>query len=406
MALGILAAIVLSVLVCMYHAGFLYVKPASWVPFMSAVYLFGIVASGLVIAIGFQFSRIAVRQKQREGEYDQMIRAAANQILAIEDESHSMGINESPEPLRRAVERAVSRVEAKAGEGDAHAAEILDTLAKKGNPEPVIRYLLTLRPGTIDTAARNREIATISYLYGNFEVSRAAVMGILLRIHHDPEAMTRRALIYFRTGDFEHAKKEFVRVVNTAKERKSEIDLADGYRNLGMLHTLMSEWDDANVRYNQSLQIYERLKEDVGQADCLLSMGLIAYRAKKGLEVEHLFRRAMTINKSKNRREALSISCGVLGAIQLEKEPPDLKEGEKLLSQALDLNLELGRPTGVAAAYGNLGMIRIKQRNFSSARDNFLKAQSIYQRLSRPKQMAKIQEMLKTVSKLSAASAR
>jgi tetratricopeptide (TPR) repeat protein len=299
----------------------------------------------------------------------------------------------------------VSRVEACAGLGDATAAEILETLAKKGTPQPLIQYLLAKRPDTNDTVARNREIATISYLYGDFAVSSNAVTAILLRMHHDTEAMTRRALICFRTGDLEQAKKEFRRVVNTAKERKSEIDLADGYRNLGMLHTMLSEWDDANVRYAQAMQIYGRLKQEVGQADCLLSMGLIAYRAKKGLEVEDQFRKAMAINKHRNRREALSICCGVLGAIVLEKEPPQLKEADRLLNQALQLNMELGRPGGVAAAYGNLGMVRVKQRDFSAARDMFLKAQSIYQRINRPILMAKIQDMLKTVGKLSAASA-
>jgi tetratricopeptide (TPR) repeat protein len=84
---------------------------------------------------------------------------------------------------------------------------------------------------------------------------------------------------------------------------------------------------------------------------------------------------------------------------------PQLNEAKKLLNEAVRLNLELGRPGGVAAAYGNLGLVLVKQGDYPGATELFLKAQSIYQRINRPKMMAKIQGMLKTVGGISAARA-
>jgi tetratricopeptide (TPR) repeat protein len=266
--------------------------------------------------------------------------------------------------------------------------------------------LLGQRPNTTDTVARNREIATISYLQGDWATATAAVTAILLRIPHDQDAMTRRALICFRTGELEKAKKIFKRVVYVAREMNSETDLAAAYCNLGMLHVMLSEFDDAAVRYSQAKVIYNRLKREDGQADCLLNLGLIGYRKKeKGGEVEDLFRKALAINKHRNRREGMAICCSLLGVILFEKEIPQLKEAEKLLNQAIKLNLELGRPGGVAAGYGNLGLVRAKRGDLAGASELFLKAQSIYQRINRPKMMAKIQGMLKTVGTLSAARA-
>jgi tetratricopeptide (TPR) repeat protein len=402
--LGGLAAV--AILVTLYHFGLLYFPPKPWVPFLSALYCIAVLALGVVLAIGVQHIRIAWRKRTREEEYDKMIQAAANHILAIDDENHTLGVSESPEPLRRRVERAVARCEACAGDGNEVAAEIIKDLAEKGDPSELVAFLLAQRPGTEDTVARNREITTVCYLQGDLPTASSTVAAILLRLPHDQDAMTRWALITFRAGDLELSKKIFKRVVNTAKEKNNEVDLAAAYCNLGMLHMLLSEFDDAAVRYSQAKVIYKRLKREAGEADCLVSLGLIGYKKKeKGDETENLFREAMRINSRRKRREGLSICCSLLGVILFEKEEPKLNEAEKLLNKAVKLNFELGRPGGVAAAYGNLGLVRAKRGDLPGASEMFLKAQSIYQRINRPKMMAKIQGMLRTVGTLSAQQA-
>jgi tetratricopeptide (TPR) repeat protein len=204
----------------------------------------------------------------------------------------------------------------------------------------------------------------------------------------------------------EVAKKIFKRVVHIAKEKKSEVDLAAAYCNLGMLHVMLSEFDDASNRYAQAMTIYKRLSMDSGLAECMVNLCLIAFRQRKEIEeVEKQFRQAMAMNKKCNRMDGVAVCCSMLGLILLEKEEPELKEAERLLNHAVELNLELGRPGGVATAYGNLGLIRAKRQDFNGARDLFLKAQAIYQRINRPKMTAKIQGMLKTVGNLSAAKA-
>jgi tetratricopeptide (TPR) repeat protein len=405
LAKGIAGLAIVASLLTLYHFGLLYVHPKTWVPFESAICTFGIVAVGLGIAIGIQYLRIELRKRARKEAYDKMVQSAANQILAIDDESHTMGVSEPPEPLRRRAERAVARVEACAGQGISGAGEIVQSLAEKGDPGPLTEFLRAQRPDTIDTVARNREIATISYLTRDLATASAAVTAILLRIPHDQEAMTRQALICFQTGELEQSKKIFRRVVHVARERKSEIDLAAAYCNLGMLHVMLEEYDDADVRYSQAMQIYKRLSREEGQADCLVNLGLITYKKKKGAEAEPQFRAALAINKHRKRREGQSICCTLLGVILLEKAVPELREAEKLLNQAVHLNLELGRPGGVATAYGNLGLVRVKRGDLAGARELFLKAQSIYQRINRPKLVAKIQGMLKTVGTMSNAKA-
>jgi len=122
-------------------------------------------------------------------------------------------------------------------------------------------------------------------------------------------------------------------------------------------------------------------------------------------EAEAQIREAMAINKRRHRREGLAVCCSLLGVILVEKRHPELKEAESVLNQAVRLNLELGRLGGVATAYGNLGLVRVKRQDFKGARELFLKAQGIYQRINRPKMMAKIQEMMKTAGSMSAAKA-
>jgi tetratricopeptide (TPR) repeat protein len=404
LALGIVASAAVTGLVTLYHFHLLYFRPRPWVPFISALITLGVLAVGLVVAIGVQYIRIALRKRLREIDYDKMVQTAINHILAVEDDSHALGISESPEPLRRRVSRSVARVEACAGQGDKQAAAILNGLAKMSTPDQALAFLLAQRPTTDDTVGRNREIAMLAYLHGNYPVASAAVTAILLRFHNDQEAMTRQALICFRIGELEKAKKIFRRVVRIAKEQNSEENLALAYSNLGLLHVMLNEWDDATNRYLQSLQIYKRLGRPDGEADCLMCLGLIAFRQKRDSdEVENYLRRSMAINKRHNREEGLSICCSVMGLYLIEKEPPQLNEAERLLKRAIDLNVSLGRSGGAAAAIGNLGLLQVKRGDLAAARQLFQRALGIYQRANRPKMALRIQGMLKTVGTLSAA---
>lgn len=402
----LIAAAAVILLLTLYRFGLLFVPPSNSVLIKILLYLLGFVAAGLGIAVAIQYVRIDLRKRVRQAEYDKMLRSAANQILALDEDSHTMGISESPEPLRRRVERAVARVEACAGQGVSGAGEIIDSLSKKGNPAPLIEFLLAQRPNTTDTVARNREIATISYLQGNWPIATSAITAVLLRLQYDQDAMTRQALICFRTGQFDQAKKMFKRVVNIAREKNSEIDSAAAYSNLGMLHMMLNEIGDAKDRYNHALASYKRLSREDGQADCLANLGLIAYKLKNGSEADSVLREAMAINKRRKRREGLATCCSLLGVILLEKEASNLKEAESLLNQAAQLNLELGRMGGVATAYGNLGLVRVKRHDLKGAWELLLKAKGIYQRINQPRRMAKIQDMLKTVSAMTAKAAK
>ena len=407
MAKGIVGLALLAGLITLYHFGLLYFRPRVWVPFESALYFLGSFAACVLITIAIQYPRMAIRKRARRAEYDEMIRSAADHVMALDDDSHTMGISEPHEPLRKRIERAVARVEACAGRGVSGAAEILELLSKRADAAPMITFLLAQRPNTTDTVARNREIATVSYLQGDLATASLAVTAILLRLQYDQDAMTRQALICFRGGELEHAKKIFRRVVHIAREKNSEIDLAAAYCNLGMLHVMLDEFDDAANRYNQAMVIYKRLNRVTDQADCMVSLCLIAYRQKKGEErakVEGEFRKAMAMTRRCKRREGMAICCSMLGVILFEKEVPQLNEAEKLLNKSVRLNLELGRAASVATAYGNLGLVRVKRRDLAGARDLFMKALNIYQRINRPKMAAKIQGMLKTVGTFSTAA--
>ncbi len=409
MTKGLLVIAALAGLLTLYHFHLIWFRPKPWVPFESALYCMAGFAMAFVSVISFQYIRIAVRKRHREIEYDQMVRSAINHIMTLDDDSHTMGISEPPEPLRRRAERAIHRVEACAGLGIPGAAAVIESLSHKVDATPLIAFLLSQRPATADTVARNREIAMVSYLQSDLATASQAVTAILLRLQHDQDAMTRQALICFRNGELETAKKIFRRVVHLAREKNSEIDLAAAYCNLGMLHVMLNEFDDAANRYNQAMTIYKRLNRPADQADCMVNLCLIAYRVKKANElaqVEGEFRKALAMTKRCHRREGMAVCCSMLGVILFEKETPQLKESESLLNQSIRLNLELGRAAGVATAYGNLGLVKVKRGDLNSARDLFMKAQSIYQRINRPKMVAKIQGMLKTVGTLSAKSSR
>jgi len=76
---------------------------------------------------------------------------------------------------------------------------------------------------------------------------------------------------------------------------------------------------------------------------------------------------------------------------------------KSLMWRSTALDRVSGPPFGaVAAAYGNIGLVKAKRHDLKNARQYLLKALGIYQRLNRQKMVVKVQSMLTQISKAAA----
>jgi tetratricopeptide (TPR) repeat protein len=358
------------------------------------------IASALA-GVGVCYVIIAIRRRQRLAAHAALIERVENAIIALAERQHeSQSVVERTESLRFHAKRAVRRIEAAAGRADAKADKLIELFDLRHDTQPLVVYLSDQRPGARDLVARNRELESIAYLGTDYNTAIAAIDAVLFRIPSDLDALTRRAMILCAWGRFDEAKKTFVRIINLAERKDDLLAEADGYANLGLVHQLLDEIDDAHKYHNKALFMYKKLPgNDDREADCYGNIGFIHFRRGERRDAETVFRKALEINTRLKRIEGMALDYGVLGLLVYSNEEGKLSEAERLLRRAVALNDQIGRFGAVAAAYGNLGLVRAKARDFKKARQMLLQALSIYQRLNRPKMVHKVQTMLTQLSK-------
>lgn len=356
---------------------------------------------GAIIAL---VAALFARKKMRQIAYDRLIETVENGIIALaERQNQAQSVVERTEDLRTHARRAIRRIEVAAGRGIARADKLIEQFSTRHDTAPLVAFLSDQRAGSHDLVARNREIETLAYLGGDYETATSAVTAVLLRIPSELDALTRYAMILCAVGKFDEAKRIFTRVINLAERKNDDLAVADGFANLGLVHQLLGEIDDAHRYHNKALFMYKKLPgNDDREADCYGNIGFIHHKRGEATDAELCFRRALEINTRLKRVEGMALDYGVLGLMVYNKDHGPLNEAEKMIKQAVTLNDQIGRFGAVAAAYGNIGLVRAKMKDFKRARQMLLTALGIYQRLNRPKMVTKVQQMLTQINKASA----
>ncbi len=348
---------------------------------------------------------LAARRKMRVIDYNTLIERVENGIMAMaERHNQSQTVIERTEGLRILARRAIRRIEAAAGRGVEKADKLIAQFDVRHEPAPLVTFLAGERTKAHDLVARNREIETLAYLGGDYLTAMDAINAVLLRIPSELDALTRQAMVLCAVGKLDMARKIFIRVINQAEKKDDLLAEADGYANLGLVHQLLDEIDDAHKYHNKALFMYKKLpgNED-READCYGNIGFVHHRRGEARDAELVFRKALEINTRLNRIEGMALDYGVLGLMVYNSPEGKLSDAERMLRKAVTLNDQIGRFGAVAAAYGNLGLVKAKARDFKKARQMLLTALGIYQRLNRQKMVTKVQTMLTQLSKAASA---
>lgn len=354
-----------------------------------------------VIGMACVWMLIGVKRKMRLIEYNALLERVENGILAMaERHNQTQTVIERTEGLRVQARRAIRRIEAAAGRGVENADKLIQQFDLRHESSAMVGFLEGDREGAHDLVSRNREIETLAYLDGDYNTAMDAVSAVLLRIPSELDGLTRQALILCALGKFDLAKKIFIRIINQAEKKDDLLAEADGYANLGLVHQLLDQIDDAHKYHNKALFMYKKLtgNED-READCYGNIGFIHHRRGESRDAELVFRKALEINSRLDRVEGMAMNYGVLGLMVYNSPEGRLSEADSMLRKAVTLNDKIARFGAVAAAYGNLGLVKAKAKDFKKARQMLLTALSIYQRLNRQKMVHKVQTMLTQLSK-------
>ena len=182
----------------------------------------------------------------------------------------------------------------------------------------------------------------------------------------DIAAFNEYGRFLLRIGRLTHARAMYERVVESADaEDEPERWRATGYGNLGLIHRMRGELDEAERLHRKALEIDEQLGRREGMAADYGNLGLIHEERGELDEAERLYRKALEIDEQLGRREGMAADYGNLGLIHRMRG--ELDEAERMLRKALEIFERLGRREGMAADYGNLGLIHEERGELDEA---------------------------------------
>jgi len=187
------------------------------------------------------------------------------------------------------------------------------------------------------------------------------------------------ASVHFELGNYKQSKKFYERALDDIKRIEHKSFEADILNNLGAVESVTGNSMQAVARFSDSIPIYEELDDSYGLAQVYNNLGLTYADGKKWHDADLCYRKCLTI-------------CDKIGIIPLKSivflnrayaliQLDELAKGEEYNTKALRLVKQMNDQLGIAEYHKNLGVINRKSSNWGEARNNFEKAQKLYQSL-------------------------
>ena len=157
-----------------------------------------------------------------------------------------------------------------------------------------------------------------------------------------------------------------------AKELSEKIDFVKGranaLKNIGVGNYFLGELPEAIVFWNESLQIFESLKDDIGISNVLNNIAA-AYDDLGDNEkaLEYALRSLSIAEKSVNNSRILA-ALNTVASIYYEKKATWDKALDYLL-RALPLAEEVGDKDGIGVTSGNIGEIYFYKNDFVKSKE-------------------------------------
>ncbi|XP_073232255.1 uncharacterized protein [Porites lutea] len=179
------------------------------------------------------------------------------------------------------------------------------------------------------------------------------------------------AAIYKLSPAIESGKKLLV-LLRKDKRKKEEGDTA---LMLAILHSLRSEYKEAQEYVQKALTINTEIGNKDGEAACYGTLGAVFESVRKYAEAEKYLQKAITINIEIGDKHGEALCYGTLGNVLASVRK--YAEAEKYLQKALTINIEIGHKHGEAACYGTLGAVFASVRKYAEAEKYLQKALTI-----------------------------
>jgi tetratricopeptide (TPR) repeat protein len=176
-------------------------------------------------------------------------------------------------------------------------------------------------------------------------------------------------------GDYPEAERRYTQSLEIFERLGNQVGMAAGYHQLGVLAQGRGDYPEAERRYTQSLEIEERLGDQAGMAASYHQLGRLAQDRGDYPEAERRYAQSLEIEERLGNQAGVAASYHQLGNLAYLQE--DYPEAERRYAQSLEIEERLGNQAGIAATVSQQANLALARNDLVMAMANHLRALSI-----------------------------
>ena len=186
-------------------------------------------------------------------------------------------------------------------------------------------------------------------------------------------------ILALRRGDYETAERRFTQSLNISEQLGDEAGVGAIYYQLGMLAHRRGDYETAGRQYTQSLEIAEGLGDELAVAGGYHQLGMLSQDQGDYETAEQRYTRALEISERLGDEVGVSASYGQLGILAHNRG--DYDTAEQRYTQALEISERLGDQASLANGYHQLGMVAHDRGEYETAEQRYIQSLEIEERL-------------------------
>ena len=213
--------------------------------------------------------------------------------------------------------------------------------------------------------------------YGKKAIVESTKLGdstLIAQVYSDVGA------VYFRKGDFEKSKQNYLSAYKIRKARNDSKGLAKINNNLANIYEKNQQYLPAMQSFLEALHYFESISDEKNCNTIKGNIGLILLKLKNYPKALKYISEVIQFQEKNNLNEGLCVSCLNLGNVYLQMN--DTVNALKQYNKSLKFCTIVGDKKGMSSGYNNIASIKTEQKKSQTALALYTKSQKIRNELN------------------------
>jgi len=209
----------------------------------------------------------------------------------------------------------------------------------------------------------------ISELYANMgdyeEALESIESGMGMGSKEMCDLLKTKGWVLLRKGDYEKAKKVFMKELDVAGERCEDGKLAQALHDIGSVYFRMGDFESSLDHFDRAVEKWEKIGDLKGLSTSYNNIGIIYYYQYDFDKALEYHKKSMDIKEKVEDKRGVAISLNNIGAIY--KNKGDFESALRCYEGSLEILEKVGDKLGAATSLKNVGIIHYYQGGYDEA---------------------------------------